>query len=317
MTDTQTTPTRSASRSPAPSRPAVTVESIHKSYGGRRVVDDVSFAVADGEIFGVLGANGAGKTTTVECLQGLRRPDGGTVRVLGIDPVSDRRRLRTSIGSQLQESSLPDRLRVSEAVALFDRTRRRDIAAHLRRWGLDEHATTGFANLSGGQRQRLFIVLALLNDPQVVFLDELTQGLDPSARRDVWNVIRDVRDRGTTVVLVSHFAEEIEALCDRVIVVDHGRIVAEGSPREVTDRHAALTTVSFTPPAGFDIARLLGSCGVDRVEELAGRLTVVGTSQMIAPVCAAAVDGGRGPDDLVVRHPTLDDALVDLIGSGR
>ncbi len=293
----------------------ISVEAISKSYSGRCVVDDVNFSVDGGEIFGLLGANGAGKTTTVECLQGLRRPDAGSLRVLGLDPNADHARLRRSIGSQLQQSSLPDRLRVSEAVALFDQARGRDVMAHLDRWGLAEQAKTSFADLSGGQRQRLFIVLALLNEPEVVFLDELTQGLDPAARRDVWQVIRDVRDRGTTVVLVSHFAEEIEALCDRVAVMDHGRIVDTGTPRQITDRHASLTTICFTPRRGLDRQRVARLDGVERIEEHDGQITVFGTSSMIASVCAETLESGRGPDDLRIQHPTLDDALVNLIGA--
>ncbi len=269
-----------------------------------------------GEIFGLLGANGAGKTTAVECIQGLRRPDHGTVSVLGFDPSTDHARLGAAIGSQLQESSLPDRLRVGEAVALFDRARRRDIVAHLETWGLADQVETCFADLSGGQRQRLFIVLALLNDPQVVFLDELTQGLDPSARRDVWRVIREIGTCGTTIVLVSHFAEEIEALCDRVAIMRDGRIVDTGTPREITDRHASRSTVSFKAHAGYDRSSLAGLAGVERVEEDAGRFTVYGTSRMIPAVCATTLDAGTVPDlDLRVQHPTLDDALVDLIGS--
>lgn len=306
-----------AIRSTAVSGAVIEVESISKSYARRPVVDDVSFSVTDGEIFGLLGANGAGKTTTVECLQGLRRPDTGRVRVLGLDPIDDRARLRRSIGSQLQESSLPDRLRVGEAVALFDRRRRRDIIDHLERWGLADRVGTSFADLSGGERQRLFIVLALLNEPQVVFLDELTQGLDPAARRGVWKVIRDIRDQGATVVLVSHLAEEIEALCDRVVVMDHGRIVDSGTPRDITQRHASATTVSFGSSPGFERDRFTGLPGVAGVEEIDGRITIAGTSSMIAPVCAATLDGGHGPSDLHIQHPTLDDALVNLIGANQ
>ena len=297
---------------------AITVASVCKSYAGRTVVDDVSFSVAGGEIFGLLGANGAGKTTAVECVQGLRRPDSGTVRVLGIDPSTEHARLGSAVGSQLQESSLPDRLRVGEAVALFDRSRRRDIVGHLEPWGLADQAQTSFADLSGGQRQRLFIVLALLNDPDVLFLDELTQGLDPSARRDVWRVIRDIGRRGTTIVLVSHFAEEIETLCDRVAIMRNGRIVDTGTPRDITDRHAERTTVSFTPPIDYDRCALQRLAGVERVEEDDGRVTVHGTSTMIAAVCATTVGDRTGPPtDLRVRHPTLDDALVNLIGAER
>jgi ABC-2 type transport system ATP-binding protein len=222
------------------------------------------------------------------------------------------------IGSQLQDAALPDRLRVGEAVALFDRAGVRDPRAHLEPWGLAGRERTAFGDLSGGQRQRLFVVLALLNDPDVVFLDELTQGLDPSARRDVWQVVRQVRERGTTVVLVSHFAEEIEALCDRVAVMAGGRVVATGTPHEIVDRHAPVTTVSFTPPVSFEPATLHRLPGVTAVDPDGSRLRVTGTSAMVGPVCAATVDDlGRGPDDLRVVHPGLDDALVTLIGASR
>ncbi len=297
--------------------PVIVVEALTKSYAGRPVVDDVSFSVGSGEIFGLLGANGAGKSTTVECLQGLRRPDAGSIRLLGLDPIADHARLRRSIGSQLQHSSLPDHLRAGEAVALFDHSRAGDAAAHLERWGLAAQADTSFADLSGGQRQRLFIALALLNEPQVVFLDELTHGLDPPARRSVWQVIREVRDRGATVVLVSHLAEEIDELCDRVAVMDHGRIVDSGTPQELTDRHASLTSVSFTPLPGFDRDRVARMRCVQRIDDDAGLITVFGTSPMIAPVCAATLAAGKGPEDLRVAHPTLDEALVNLMGMNR
>jgi len=307
--------TPSASR---PGAPVVEVSGLVKTYDATRVLDAVDFHVDAGEIFGLLGANGAGKTTTVECLQGLRRPDAGHLRVLGLDPITDRARLRTLIGSQLQQAALPDRLRVGEAVALFDRSGRHDLGAILEPWGLARQRRTSFADLSGGQRQRLFIVLALLNDPRVVFLDELTQGLDPAARRDIWQVIRRVRDQGTTVVLVSHFADEVEALCDRVAVMAHGRVVATGAPSRLVDRYAATTTVTFTAPVSFDpnvLRRIDGVAEVDRDGDLC---RVVGTSVMIAAVCAATLDDrGAGPADLHVTHPNLDDALVNLIGSQR
>ncbi len=296
----------------------IEVSGLVKTYDAVRVVDDVDFHVAAGEIFGLLGANGAGKTTAVECLQGLRRPDAGHLRVLGLDPITERVRLRPLIGSQLQQAALPDRLRVGEAVALFDRSRGRDPRAVLEPWGLARQHRVSFADLSGGQRQRLFIVLALLNDPRVVFLDELTQGLDPAARRDIWRVIGQVRDQGTTVVLVSHFADEIEALCDRVAVMAHGRVVDTGTPRQLVDRYAATTTVTFTAPDSFDPNALQRIDGVATVDRHGDRFRVVGTSAMIAAVCAATLDDrGAGPADLHVTHPNLDDALVNLIGSQR
>lgn len=213
----------------------VEVAHLTKRYGSTAAVADVSFTVARGEIFGILGPNGAGKTTTVECLQGLRRRDGGDVRVLGLDPQHDAARLRRRIGCQLQESALPDRLKVWEALDLFASASQTstDWRALMDQWGLAGKAKTAFANLSGGERQRLFVALALVNDPEVVFLDEMTQGLDPGARRVAWDLIRQIRDRGATVVLVTHYMDEAEKLCDRLIVVDRGRVIAEGSPAEL------------------------------------------------------------------------------------
>ena len=297
---------------------AIEVSGLVKTYDQIRVVDGLDLRVDTGQIFGLLGANGAGKTTAVECLQGLRRPDAGRLRVLGLDPIGDRDRLRLLVGSQLQDSALPDRLRVHEAIALFDQ------AAHPRReqvleqWGLTTAARTMFGDLSGGQRQRLFIALALLNNPQLVFLDELTQGLDASARRDVWDVIRRIRELGTTVVLVSHFADEIETLCDRVAVIAHGRVVDTGTPLEITRRHAPHTTISFTQPDSFDAEALHRIPAVRLVERVADTITVTGNASMIAPVCAATLDdNGAGPMELRVSHPTLDDALVNLIGANQ
>jgi ABC-2 type transport system ATP-binding protein len=293
----------------------VEVDGLTKRYGDHLAVDDVGFTVTEGEIFGLLGTNGAGKTTTVECLQGLRRPDGGYMRVLGLDPRTAGSRLRAGVGSQLQESALPDRLRVEEAVRLFGDGDRQSADRLLETWQLDGLRGKSFASLSGGQRQRLFIALALLNDPLVVFFDELTQGLDPLARNDVWAAIRNVREGGATVVLVTHLMDEAEALCDRVAVMRAGRVVDTGCPADLIDRHARGTSVTFTPPVSFDPSSLAALPGVDRVERLGERLRVVGTNQLIAPVCASVLgDDGFGPPDLRVHHPDLEDALITLIG---
>jgi ABC-2 type transport system ATP-binding protein len=292
----------------------IEVEGLSKRYGSRLAVDDVGFTVSDGEIFGILGVNGAGKTTTVECLQGLRRPDRGRMQVLGLDPRTAGSRLRMLVGSQLQASALPDRLRVDEALLLFGDGDRRSADRLLEAWNLARLRRSSFASLSGGQRQRLFIALALLNRPRVVFFDELTQGLDPLARGEVWAAIRDVRERGTTVVLVTHFMDEAEALCDRVAVMRAGRIVDAGTPAELVARHAHSTMLTFTPPVSLDPTALAGLPGVHRVERHGGRIRVVGTNQLIAPVCASVLgDDGLGPPDLRVHHPDLEDALIALI----
>jgi ABC-2 type transport system ATP-binding protein len=292
----------------------IEVQGLTKRYGATLAVDDVGFGVAEGEIFGILGVNGAGKTTTVECLQGLRRPDRGHMRVLGLDPRTDRSQLRAQVGSQLQASALPDRLRVDEAVRLFGDRDRRSADRLLETWHLARLGGASFATLSGGQRQRLFIALALLNDPRVVFFDELTQGLDPLARADVWGAIRDVRARGTTVVLVTHFMDEAEALCGRVAVMRGGRIVDHGTPAELIARHARSTTVTFTPPVSFDPSTLARLPGVDRVERDGEQIRAVGANQLVAPVCAAVLgDDQLGPPDLRVHHPDLEDALIALV----
>src|SRR5689334_14105312 len=248
---------------------AIEVTDLHKSYEGQPVLSGVSFAVAAGEIFGIAGRNGAGKTTTVEILQGLRSRDSGDVRVLGFDPGRDRRRLRPMVGSQLQTSALPERLRVGEALSLFAklagaRADWRDLAAA---WGLDTILGASFGILSGGQRQRLFLALTMVNEPRLVFLDELTQGLDPAARRETWQLIERARDRGATVVLVTHDMDEAERLCDRVAVLHDGRLLTCGRPVELVTATGAVR-VRFSSPsaAGVDgLARIpgVGAVGYD------------------------------------------------------
>jgi ABC-2 type transport system ATP-binding protein len=279
------------------------------------VVDGLDLAVPAGEIVGLIGANGAGKTTTVECIQGLRTPDAGVLRVLGLDPVTQAAQLRPLIGSQLQDSGLPDRLRVSEAVTLFGG---RDGVSLLEQFGLGARGRAAFASLSGGERQRLFLVLALLGRPRLVILDELTQNLDPAARRNVWAAIRQLNADGTTVLLVTHEMDEAEELCSRVIVMRAGRVVDSGAPADLVDRHAALATVRFSlpdPPAGLldQVRRLDGVLGVDR---LGPRVTVRGDRRIIAHVGAALVRWDSVPQDLNVQVPTLEDAMLE-IGTAR
>ena len=295
----------------------VTVRGLRKAYQARVVVDDLDLDVPAGEIVGLVGANGAGKTTTVECIQGLRRPDAGTLRVLGYDPVSQAERLRPLVGSQLQDSALPDRLRVAEALDLFATGPAHRGAELLDQFGLAGRRKSAFASLSGGERQRLFLVLALLNQPRLVILDELTQGLDPAARRDVWAAVRQLRAAGTTVLLVTHEMDEAEALCGRINVMRAGRIVDMGTPAELVDRYARRATVSFTmadPPAGLlsEVSRL--DC-VGEVQRAGPRVTVQGDRRMIAYVGAALVRWGPVPADLSVRVPGLEDALLSLLGA--
>jgi ABC-2 type transport system ATP-binding protein len=240
------------SRSPDPG-PVVQVRDLVKRYGDRVAVDGICLTVQRGEVLGVLGPNGAGKTTTVECVAGLRTPDRGTVRVLGLDPTTDPAAVRQRVGIQLQSATLPNRMRVQQAMDVFAAAypRHADPDALLTDWGLAGHRRQDFAALSGGQRQRLFIALALLGEPEVVVLDELTTGLDPAARRDTWTLVRSLREQGTTVLLVTHAMDEAEALCDRVVVVADGRVVAEGAPDDVRGEHRTLEQayLELTAPA--------------------------------------------------------------------
>ncbi|MFE0025925.1 ABC transporter ATP-binding protein [Amycolatopsis sp. NPDC059021] len=215
--------------------PLIEVTGLTKRYGSRVAVDGVSFTVDRGEIFGILGTNGAGKTTTVECLQGLRTADSGTIRVLGLDPAKERDALRQRLGAQLQESTLPAKLKVREALELFASfyPNPADVDVLLDRLALTDHANSYFGKLSGGQKQRVSIALALIGNPEVAVLDELTTGLDPHARRDTWQLVEAVRDSGVTVLLVTHFMDEAERLCDRVAIFDAGHVVATGSPAEL------------------------------------------------------------------------------------
>jgi ABC-2 type transport system ATP-binding protein len=296
-------------------RDVVTVRGLRKTYRTRTVVDGLDLDVPAGEIVGLVGANGAGKTTTVECIQGLRKPDGGVLSVLGYNPVTQAEQLRPLVGSQLQDSALPDRLRVSEALDLFATSRARDGGELLERFGLAERRRSVFSSLSGGERQRLFLVLALLNSPRLVILDELTQGLDPAARRNVWAAVRQLHEAGTTVLLVTHEMDEAEALCGRIVVMHAGRVIDAGTPTELVDRHASWATVRFSlpdPPAPLlDELRQLN--GVRDVERMGTRVTVHGNRPIIAHVGAALVRWGSVPDDLSVHAPDLDDALLSLL----
>jgi ABC-2 type transport system ATP-binding protein len=297
----------------------VTVRGLRKAYGSRVVVDGLDLDVPSGEIVGLIGANGAGKTTTVECIQGLRKPDAGTLRVLGYDPVMQAEELRPLIGSQLQDSALPDRLRVAEAVELFSTTRGRDGGELLERFGLSRRRRSVFSSLSGGERQRLFLVLALLNRPRLVILDELTQGLDPAARRSVWAAVRQLHDEGTTVLLVTHEMDEAEALCGRVVVLRAGRVLDAGAPADLVDRHAGTATVRFSMPDApallLDQVRRLD--GVYEVQRAGSRVTVRGARPVIAHIGAVLVRWGSVPADLSVHVPSLEDALIGLLDGAR
>jgi ABC-2 type transport system ATP-binding protein len=293
--------------------PVIEVNNLRKRYGSHVAVADVSFQVHQGEIFGLLGRNGAGKTTTVECLQGLRRADGGRVRVLGLDPQRHTQQLRRRIGCQLQEAALPDRLRVWEALDLFASLAsvETDWRVLMDQWGLADKRKAAFSSLSGGQRQRLFVALALVNDPEVVFLDELTQGLDPAARRVAWGLIRAIRERGTTVVLVTHYMDEAEQLCDRIAVVDGGRVVATDTPQGLISRFGGPIKITFTPD-GHDVRFLNDVSHVQAVRWRGDRIEAEGTGPVLALVAAELVARGLVPTDLRVEQPTLEDVFLRL-----
>jgi ABC-2 type transport system ATP-binding protein len=303
----------------------IDVQGLRKAYGSTVAVDDVSLQIASGEIFGLLGPNGAGKSTLVECLQGLRRADGGRVRVLGLDPWPQRARLRRRIGSQLQESALPDRLKVWEALDLFattttGRAGRAERERLLEQWGLREKRTATFASLSGGQRQRLFVALALLNEPDVIFLDEMTTGLDPAARRTAWELIETIGAHGTTVVLVTHFMDEAERLCQRVAVMDHGRIVALDTPARLVAQHATQVRVSFSwedassLPSSDALLWLEAVPHVRSVQRRGSQIEVEGEGPLFQHVAAALLQRGIEPDDLQVERATLEDVFLHLVG---
>ena len=295
--------------------PIIEVKNLRKTYGATIAVDNISFEVEEGEIFGLLGPNGAGKTTTVECLQALREPDSGSIRVLGIDPRYRAAEIRQHIGSQLQESALPDRIKVWEALDLFGSVSPNALDWHvlLEQWGLAGKQKASFGSLSGGQRQRLFIALALVNNPKVVFLDEMTTGLDPAARRVAWDLIRSIQQHGTTVVLVTHFMEEAEKLCDRVAIVDRGLIVAMDSPQGLIATYGKEVKVSFSTDRD-DLLWISSVPGVQKVQRTGVRVDVEGTGPVLALLAAALVQRGIVPPDLRVDRPSLEDVFLKLVG---
>jgi ABC-2 type transport system ATP-binding protein len=294
----------------------IEVDGLVKRYGDHTAVDGVSFAVEQGEIFGILGPNGAGKTTTVECIEGLRAPDGGTIRVCGIDPQQDTGELRQLLGVQLQETELPDKLRVGEAMELYSSFYRSpaDWRELLGTLNLTDKINAPFKKLSGGQKQRLSIALALVGDPKVAVLDELTTGLDPQARRDAWDLIETIRERGVTIVLVTHFMAEAERLCDRLALVDSGKIVALDTPAGLVARVDDRQRIRFRPSAPIDHALLARLPEVTQVERAGGQLVVTGTGNLLLAVTTELARNQVVAGDLRVEQTSLDDAFVALTG---
>ncbi len=293
----------------------ISVKNLRKTYGKVVAVDDISFDIEEGEIFGFLGPNGAGKTTTVECLQALRRPDSGEISVCGMNPIHEAQACRQRIGSQLQESALPDRIKVCEALDLFASVspHAADWRVLMKQWGLEEKCKAVFHGLSGGQRQRLFIALALVNNPQVVFLDEMTTGLDPAARRVAWDLIRAIREKGATVVLVTHFMDEAETLCDRLAVVDRGKIIASDTPQGLITRYHPELRVLFSTKETV-LPWLNDVPGVNNVTVDGQKVEVVGTGAVLALTAVALSHHGIVPPDLRVVQPTLEDVFLKLTG---
>jgi ABC-2 type transport system ATP-binding protein len=294
----------------------IEVTGLTKRYQGRAVVDGISFHVDKGEIFGILGPNGAGKTTAVECLEGLRKREGGEVQILDLDPRTDGHRLHQLIGVQLQETQLPEKLKVREALELYasfyqDPADWREL---LGRWGLTGQAGTSFAKLSGGQKQRLFIALALVGNPEVVFLDELTAGLDPGARRATWDLISQVRDQGVTVVLVSHFMDEVEELCDHVAILERGRIAALDTPAGLVDSAGGEYRVRFRPTVPLDEQSLAALPGVVSVTRRGAQVDVSGTGDFASAVTAELARRQVIVADLRIEGRSLDSAYVALTG---
>jgi ABC-2 type transport system ATP-binding protein len=300
--------------------PIVQVEGLRKTYGATVAVDGISFEVKQGEIFGMLGPNGAGKTTTIECLEGLRKPDTGSLRVLGMDPQRDSQSLRLRTGMQLQQSNLPDRMKVWEALDLYAAfyPQALDRKELLKQLGLEEKRNTPFAKLSGGQKQRLFIALALLPDPQLVFLDELTTGLDPQARHVIWDLVRDVRARGKTILLTTHFMEEAERLCDRVAILDQGRIVALDTPAALIRNLGVEERVVFSLEGALPLGFEKNLSGAARLEVQGERVIINGKNGRKIPLVSEVVnlltEQGVPFRDLRTEQPNLEDVFLSLTG---
>jgi ABC-2 type transport system ATP-binding protein len=299
-------------------RPVIQVTALRKTYGSAVPGDEVSFEVDDGEIFGLIGPNGAGKTTTLECIEGLRRPDRGTIAVLGLDPFNDLYKLQERIGVQLQQAQLQKRIKVWEAVDLWASLYRKnaiDGERLLEQLGLMDKRNAWFMTLSGGQKQRLFIALALINDPEVVFLDELTTGLDPQARRAIWELVRGIRDRGKTVFLTTHLMEEAERLCDRVAIIEHGRIIDIDTPENLVSRHCPQRTVVLATDDRTAGEHFRTIPGVEAVTCSDSQFTIRGRSDdLVAEVIHCLSEHRIRVTDFRTILPNLEDVFLKLTG---
>ncbi len=297
--------------------PVIRVAGIRKTYNRTVAVDDITFDVQEGEIFGLIGPNGAGKTTTMECVEGLRRPDRGTISVLGLNPVRDVYTLQNRIGVQLQEAQLQKRIKVREAIGLWASLYRRKVDGDrlLEQLGLTDKRNAWFMTLSGGQKQRLFIALALINDPELVFLDELTTGLDPQARRAIWDLVRGIRERGKTVFLTTHLMEEAEKLCDRVAIIDHGRIIDMGTPAELVRRHCPERRVIVATGDSRAAERFRALPSVEVVGGQDASFTIRGRAEdLVTQVIHCLAEHRMQVTDFRTELPTLEDVFLELTG---
>jgi ABC-2 type transport system ATP-binding protein len=295
----------------------IQVSGIRKTYGKTVAIDEVSFEVNDGEIFGLIGPNGAGKTTTMECVEGLRTPERGAISVLGLDPFRDVYRLQDRIGVQLQQAQLQKRIKVWEAVQLWASLYPKAVNGDqlLEQLGLADKRNALFMTLSGGQKQRLFIALALINDPEVVFLDELTTGLDPQSRRAIWDLVRGIRDRGKTVFLTTHLMEEAERLCDRVAIMEHGRIVDIDGPEKLVDRHCPERTVVLVTDDPIAEDRLRAISRVEAVICRERRFTIRGRGDdLVTEVIQCLSENRIRVTDFRTVLPNLEDVFIKLTG---
>jgi len=296
---------------------AIQVTGFLKNYGSYAAVKGISFSVFRGEIFGLVGPNGAGKTTAIECLEGLRHPDGGTIRVLGLDPWESRRKLHARIGVQLQESAIAQQIKVREVLDLYRSFYARTLDPHtlLEQVGLESLRDTRFHHLSGGQKQRLFFALALIHDPELLLLDELTTGLDPQGRRMIWERIRDINRQGKTIVLTTHFMEEAERLCDRVLILDRGEILALDRPEVLISGLSADHVVKVTIKGEFHLEWFEALPSADRAEAFKDRVTVSGRSDKLIPeVVGLLIEKKLRFYDLHTRQPNLEDVFLHLTG---
>jgi ABC-2 type transport system ATP-binding protein len=298
--------------------PVIQVAGIRKRYGKTLAVDEVSFEVNDGEIFGLIGPNGAGKTTTMECVEGIRTPDRGSITVLGLDPFRDVYELQERIGVQLQQAQLQKRIKVWEAIDLWAALYRKKPATGellLEQLGLAEKRNSWFMTLSGGQKQRLFIAMALINDPEVVFLDELTTGLDPQARRAIWELVRGIRDRGKTVFLTTHLMEEAERLCDRVAIIERGRVIDIDTPRRLVDRHCPERSVVLATASGNAAGALAKIPRALEVGQHDTQFTIRGTGDgFVTDVIQCLSENQITVTEFRTELPTLEDVFLKLTG---